>query len=88
MAQNTTNFYDARPLLSVPGYEVPTPYGPVRVSHTRGPSHPVLTVVNMDQMLASKPDSISAWLVSTVEPTPPARHFEQASITVDQCYHA
>ena len=87
MAQNATNFYDAHPLLTVPGYEVPTPYGPVLVSHTLGPSNPTLTLVNMDQMLASKPDSISAWLVSTVEPAPLARHFEQASVAVDQCYH-
>ena len=76
--------YDARPLLTVPGYEVLTPHGPVLVSHTLAPSDPVLTAVNMDHMLASKPDSISAWLVSTVPPAALAKHFEQAFVAVDE----
>ena len=75
--------YDARPLLNVPGYEVLTPHGPVLVSHTLGASSPTLTLGNMAHMLASKPDAISAWLVSTVEPAPLARHFAQASVAVD-----
>jgi hypothetical protein len=76
--------YDARPLLKVPGYEVLTPHGPVLVSHTLQPGDPFSTIISMDHMLASKPGSISAWLVSAVPPAPLAKHFEQAAVALNK----